>query len=378
MLFHITNISAFKQTVKLAISFANSKNNTSSEQCIELSVEDGVLMVSATNSLTAGKFYVNLEGGEYTNGSCLIHHTKLTALLNKVVGKINYLKVYVENNMLCFALLNLGSISECLWSQTNASISRSKFLSETSYTVLAEDNNILAPYLLKLSSIAKSFDSSTINLKGTTDELSISGKFGSTGTHLYLSKLSSVGTISVSLPAHVFTNALSYLGNNLCLGYNSSNKWICFCSDKGIVSYSSLKTITSVDRTFDGIKNKLEVGGSVVVSRLELDTAIDFHADGNYISLEGNTEGKLCIYSNTSKDPATLKITAGNSSSFVPVKVDLCCLKYALSLTDNTCIGILLEQRITYLADTTIVILLISSPDSADIDTTAILYTLIE
>ena len=86
----------------------------------------------------------------------------------------------------------------------------------------------------------------------------------------------------------------------------------------------------------------------------------------------------MYIHSNTSKDPATLKITAGNSSSFVPVKVDLCCLKYALSLTDNTCIGILLEQRITYLADTTIVILLISSPDSADIDTTAILYTLIE
>jgi hypothetical protein len=377
MLFAITDISRFKATAKQAINLANNKLNSSLEQCVEVTVKDGDLLVfTAINSSYGVKFNMPLEGTTNVDGTCLIHNSKLSLLLSKIPAKTNYLKVSLNNNVLNFSLLNLGSIGESIWID-NISFINSDFLNENKYNVLDEDNTTLVPHLIAVSDIAKSCDSSVIGIKGDTKELCVSGKFGTTGNNLFMSKLDSIGNITFAIKPSLLNSTLSFLGPSITIGYNSNNKWLMFASDKGVVCYKSLNSITNIEKTINNIY-ALDAGGCITVKRSELDLAISFHTEGDYINLASDkTNTMLQVFSSSSKEPAKLKPELYDGG-FVDVSLEVNHLKQALQLTNNSCVGITINQRVTVVKgfeDTDIVILVINSPDSGAIETTTIVYT---
>lgn len=378
MLFAITDITRFKATAKQAINLANNKLNSSLEQCVEVTVKDGDLLVfTAINSSYGVKFNMPLEGTNNVDGTCLIHHSKLSLLLSKIPAKTNYLKVSLANNVLNFSLLNLGSIGESIWVD-NVSFINSDFLDENKYNVLDEDNKTLIPHLIAISDIAKSCDSSVIGIKGDTKELCISGKFGTTGNNLFMSKLDSIGNITFAIKPALLNNTLSFLGPSITIGYNSNNKWLMFASDKGVVCYKSLNSITNIEKTINNIY-ALDAGGCITIKRSELDLAINFHTEGDYINLASDiaTNTMLQVFSSSSKEPAKLKPELYDGG-FIDVSLEVNHLKQALQLTNNSCPGITINQRVTVVKgfeDTDIVILVINSPDNGAIETTTIVYT---
>jgi hypothetical protein len=377
MLFNITDVTRFKATAKQAITLANNKMNSSLEQCVEVTVTDGDLLTfTAINSSYGVKFNMPLEGTNNVDGTCLIHHTKLSLLLSKIPAKTNYLKVSLANNILNFSLLNLGSIGESIWVD-NVSFISSDFLNEAKYNVLDEDNTTFVPHLIAVSDIAKSCDSSVIGIKGDSKELCVSGKFGTTGNNLFMSKLDSIGNITFAIKPTLLTNILSFLGPSITVGYNSNNKWLMFASDKGVVCYKSLNSITNIEKTINNIF-ALDAGGCLTVKRSELDLAINFHTEGDYINLTSDkTNTMLQVFSSSSKEPAKLKPELYDGG-FVDVSLEVNHLKQALQLTNNSCVGITINQRVTVVKgfeDTDIVILVINSPDSGAIETTTIVYT---
>lgn len=377
MLFNITDVTRFKATAKQAINLANNKMNSSLEQCVEVTVMDGDLLTfTAINSSYGVKFTYPLEGTTNVDGTCLIHHSKLSLLLSKIPAKTNYLKVSLANNVLNFSLLNLGSIGESIWVD-NVSFISSDFLNESKYSVLDEDNTTLVPHLIAVSDIAKSCDSSVIGIKGDSKELCVSGKFGTTGNNLFMSKLDSIGNITFAIKPTLLNSTLSFLGPAITIGYNSNNKWLMFASDKGVVCYKSLNSITNIEKTINNIF-ALDAGGCLTVKRSELDLAINFHTEGDYINLTSDkTNTLLQVFSTASKEPAKLKPELYDGG-FVDVSLEVNHLKQALQLTNNSCVGITINQRVTVVKgfeDTDIVILIINSPDNGAIETTTIVYT---
>lgn len=381
MLFAITDITRFKSTAKQAINLANSKMNSSLEQCVEITitvdpVEGDKLTFTAINNSYGVKFYIPLEGTNNVEGTCLIHHTKLSLLLSKIPSKTQYLKVSLTNNVLTFSLLNLGSIGESIWVD-NVSFINSDFLSEAKYNVLDEDNTTLVPHLIAVSDIAKTCDSSVIGIKGDSKELCVSGKFGTTGNNLFMSKLDSIGNITFAIKPSLLNSTLSFLGPSITIGYNSNNKWLMFASDKGVVCYKSLNSITNIEKTINNIYG-LDAGGCITVKRSELDLAISFHTEGDYINLTSDkTNTLLQVFSGSSKEPAKLKPELYDGD-FVDVSLEVNHLKQALQLTNNSCVGITINQRVTVVKgfeDTDIVILVINSPDNGAVETTTIVYT---
>jgi hypothetical protein len=375
MLFTITDITRFKNTAKQAISLANNKTASSLEQCVEVTVIGDQLSFTAVNSNYGAKFLYPLEGNSNVDGTCLIHFTKLSLLLSKIPTKASYLKVSLKNNVLNFSLLNMGSIGESIWID-NTSLHNSDFLDENKYIVLDEDNTTLIPHLLSVSDIAKTCDSSVIGIKGDSKELVISGKFGITGNNLFMSKLDSIGNITFAIKPVLLNSSLSFLGSSITIGYNNNNKWLMFSSDKGVVCYKSLSSIVNIEKTINNIY-ALEAGGCITVKRSELDLAIGFHTEGDYICLNSDKSNTLLeVFSTTSKEPAKLKpeLYDGN---FVDVRLEVNHIKQALSLTNNNCPGVTINQRVTTLVDTDITILVINSPDSGAIETTTIVYTCI-
>lgn len=374
--FAITDITRFKNTAKQAINLANNKSASSLEQCVEITVTNGdLLSFTAINNNHGAKLLFPLEGNNNIDGTCLIHFSKLSILLNKIPPKVSYLKVSLNNNILNFSLLNMGSIGESIWIDST-NLHNSDFLDENKYIVLDEDNTTLIPHLLSLSDIAKTCDSSVIGIKGDSSELIISGKFGLTGNNLFMSKLDSIGNLTFAIKPHLLNSSLSFLGNAVTIGYNSINKWLMFTSDKGVVCYKSLSSIVNIEKTINNIY-ALEAGGCITVKRNELDLAINFHTEGDYICLTSDkTNTMLQVFSNASKEPAKLKpeLYDGN---FVDVKLEVNHIKQALSLTNNNCPGVTINQRITTLVDTDITILVINSPDSGAIETTTIVYAAI-
>jgi len=377
MLFNITDVTRFKATAKQAITLANNKMNSSLEQCVEVTVTDGDLLTfTAINSSYGVKFTYPLEGTTNVDGTCLIHHSKLSLLLSKIPAKTNYLKVSLANNVLNFSLLNLGSIGESIWVD-NVSFIGSDFLNESKYNVLDEDNTTLVPHLIAVSDIAKSCDSSVIGIKGDTKELCVSGKFGTTGNNLFMSKLDSIGNITFAIKPTLLNSTLSFLGPAITIGYNSNNKWLMFASDKGVVCYKSLNSITNIEKTINNMF-ALDAGGCLTVKRSELDLAINFHTEGDYINLTSDkTNTMLQVFSGSSKEPAKLKPELYDGG-FVDVSLEVNHLKQALMLTNNSCPGITINQRVTVVKgfeDTDIVILVINSPDNGAIETTTVVYT---
>lgn len=378
MLFNITDVTRFKATAKQAINLANNKMNSSLEQCVEVTVKEGDLLTfTAINSSYGVKFNMPLEGTSNVDGTCLIHHSKLSLLLSKIPAKTNYLKVNLANNVLNFSLLNLGSIGESIWVD-NVSFISSDFLNEGKYNVLDEENTTLVSHLIAVSDIAKSCDSSVIGIKGDSKELCVSGKFGTTGNNLFMSKLDSIGNITFAIKPTLLNSTLSFLGPAITIGYNSNNKWLMFASDKGVVCYKSLNSITNIEKTINNIF-ALDAGGCLTVKRNELDLAISFHTEGDYINLASDTATNtmLQVFSTASKEPAKLKPELYDGG-FVDVSLEVNHLKQALQLTNNSCVGITINQRVTVVKgfeDTDIVILVINSPDSGAIETTTIVYT---
>jgi hypothetical protein len=85
----------------------------------------------------------------------------------------------------------------------------------------------------------------------------------------------------------------------------------------------------------------------------------------------------LEVFSGSSKEPAKLKPELYDGD-FVDVSLEVNHLKQALQLTNNSCVGITINQRVTVVKgfeDTDIVILVINSPDNGAIETTTIVYT---
>jgi hypothetical protein len=380
MLFTITDIARFKSTAKQAINIANNKSGTSLEQCVELFVSsDNMLLGFTALQGTYGvRFNMPLEGNNIVSGKCLIHYSKLSLLLSKIPPKAQYLKVDLSNNALNFSLLNMGSISEPIWVGIGTtSFYNSDFLDESKYNVLDEDNTTLAPHLVSVSDIAKTCDSSVISIKGDSKELCVSGKFGITGNNLFLSRLNSIGNITFAIKPQLLNSSLSFLGETVTVGYNNTNKWLMFSSDKGVVCYKSLSSVVNIERTINNIY-ALDAGGCITVKRSELDLAVNFHTEGDYISLNRDTTNTMLqVFSNSSNEPAKLKpeLYDGN---FVDVQVEVNHFKQALSLTSNSCNGVTINQRVTTLVDTDdITILIVNSPDSGDIETTTIVYACI-
>lgn len=377
MLFAITDITRFKNTAKQAINLANNKMASSLEQCVEVTVTNGDLLTfSAVNSSYGAKFFYPLEGGSNTDGRCLIHFSKLSILLNKIPAKASYLKVTLNNNVLNFSLLNMGSIGESIWID-NTSLHNCDFLDENKYNVLVEDNTTIVPHLISVSDIAKTCDSSVIGIKGDTKELVISGKFGITGNNLFMSKLESIGNITFAIKPNLLNSGLSFLGTSITIGYNNNNKWLMFCSDKGVVCYKSLSSILNVEKTINNIY-ALDPGGCITIKRSELDLAIGFHTEGDYICLNSDSSNTMLqVFSNTSKEPAKLKPELYDGG-FVDTKLEVNHIKQALSLTNNNCSGVTINQRVTTvkgMEETDVItILVINSPDSGLIETTTIVY----
>jgi len=379
MLFVTTDIARFKSVVKQAINLANNKLGSSLEQCVELAVTDNGtnLFVTALNSSYGVKLLLPLEGTINVDGTCLIHYSKLLGLLNKISPKAHYLKVSNTNNQLVFSLLDMGSVADSVWSDNNT-LYNSKFLDENDYIVLDEDNTVLVPHLLVVSDIAKSCDNSVINIRGDNKQLCISSKFGVSGNNLFSSKLDSIGNIVFAIKPHLLTNTLSFLGDAVTIGYNNTNKWLMFSGDKGVVCYKSLASITNIEKTITNILG-LEEAGTITVKRSELDLAIAFHADGDYINLSSDTTNTLLqVFSSSSKEPAKLKLSLYNGG-FIDTKLELNHLKQALTLTNNTCPGVSIAQRVTTFKDSDvhINILVITSPDNGAIETTTIVYACI-
>lgn len=379
MLFVITDINRFKTTVKQAINLANNKLGSSLEQCVELAVTEGGtnLYITALNSSYGVKLAIPLEGSINVDGTCLIHYSKLLGLLNKIPPKAHYLKVNKANNQLAFSLLDMGSIADSIWSDNNT-LYNSKFLDENEYIVLDEDNTTIVPHLLTVSDIAKTCDNSVIGIKGDNKELTISSKFGVSGNNLFISKLESIGNIVFAIKPQLLTNTLSFLGGGVTIGYNNTNKWLMFSSDKGVVCYKSLTSITNIERTITNILG-LEQAGSITIKRSELELAIAFHAEGDYINLSSDSTNTLLeVFSVGSKEPAKLKPSLYNGE-FIDTKLELSHLKHALTLTNNTCPGVSISQRVTTFKDSDvhINILVINSPDQGAIETTTIVYACI-
>lgn len=373
MQFVITDINRFKTTAKQCINLANNKLATSLEQCVELTLTNGDLLTFTTISSSSGvKLNIPIEGNNNIDGTCLIHHSKLSLLLSKVPAKAQHLKISLANNILSFSLLGMGSIGESIWIDSNT-LHSSTFLDESKYVVLVEDNTTIVPHLLALSDIAKACDTSVIGIKGDSKELLISGKFGTTGNNLFLSKLDSIGSITFAIKPATISGTLSFLGNSITIGYNSNNKWLMFYSEKGVVCYKSLSSITNIEKTINLI-NLLDGGGCLTVKRNELDLAINFHAEGDYINLTSDTTNTLLqVFSTNSREPAKLKPELYDGG-FIDTKVEINHLKQALNLTNNSCPGVTINQRITTSLDTDITILVINSPDSGAIETTTIVY----